>query len=213
MIDEAVSLRQEVVQLTEQVQTDNLTGLYNYRYFKLTLEQEMERTHRTTQSTALIMLDLDHFKKVNDVWGHQAGNEALITTAKVLRSMTRKLDIVCRYGGEEFGIILHSNDLMTCMQIAERVRAEIEATAVSISNNQKIDLTASLGIAVYTSLHDDSSEQWVQRADQCMYMAKTQGRNQVCHDGLPDDQRTAAVSQDERDALSGFYAGQENREK
>ncbi len=204
VIDQVVALREEVAALSEQVRTDTLTGLFNFRHFRLTLEQEMERTRRTMQSTALMMVDLDYFKKVNDTWGHEVGNQALISTAEVIRSTTRRLDIPCRYGGEEFAVILPATDLMTGIQVAERVRAAIEATPVLV-NGEDIGLTASLGVEIYTAMQDYTPEQLVECADRCLYQAKEQGRNQVCHGTLDMGHTEAAVSDEERDALSDFF--------
>ncbi|ARN73951.1 GGDEF domain-containing protein [Oceanicoccus sagamiensis] len=204
VIDEVVALRGEVATLSEQVRTDTLTGLFNFRHFRQALDQEMERTRRTMQSTALVMVDLDYFKKVNDSWGHEVGNQALVSTAQLLRSTTRRLDIPCRYGGEEFAVILPATDLMTGIQVAERIRAAIETTPVMV-NGEDIGLTASLGVEIYSALKEDTPEQLIERADRCLYKAKQQGRNQVCHGTFDMGQSEAAVSEEERDALSDFF--------
>lgn len=204
VIDQLLTLQQNVAQLTEQVRTDTLTGLFNFRHFRLSLEQEMERTRRTGQPTALVMVDLDHFKQVNDNWGHEVGNQALVSTAAIVRQLTRRLDIPCRYGGEEFAILLPTTNLITAIQVAERVRKEIEASSLMV-DDKVISLTASLGVAIYQAADDFSSENFVQKADKCLYRAKHQGRNQVCHDEGEADRRDVAVSQEERDLLSGFF--------
>ena len=204
VIDQVELLRDEVSQLAEQVRTDTLTGLFNFRHFRFTLDQEMERTRRTTQTTVLIMIDLDHFKQVNDKWGHEGGNQALIATAQVLASSIRRLDIACRYGGEEFAIILPATDLMTALHVAERVRAQVESLEIPIEG-KILRLTASLGVETYTSLHNESLEQFVARADACLYRAKQQGRNRVCHGGMDMGSKEAAVSREERELLSGFF--------
>ncbi|WP_101758143.1 GGDEF domain-containing protein [Oceanicoccus sp. KOV_DT_Chl] len=207
VIDQVTALHSEIAHLAEQVRTDTLTGLYNFRHFRFTLEQEMERTRRTQQTTALIMVDLDYFKKVNDNWGHEGGNQALIATADVLRSCTRRLDIACRYGGEEFSIILPATDLITAMQVAERIREQVAATPVLI-DGKTLQLTASLGVDIYTFMHDEAPEQFVDRADSCLYQAKQQGRNRVCHGGLDMGSAESAVSREERELLSGFFGDQ-----
>ena len=207
VIDRVEQLQHEVSQLAELVRTDTLTGLFNFRHFRFVLEQEMERTRRTTQTTALIMIDLDHFKQINDQWGHEGGNQALIAAAQVLLQSVRRLDIACRYGGEEFAIILPATDLMTALQVAERVRVHIENLTVPI-DGKILRLTASLGVGVYTSLHNESPEQFVARADDSLYRAKQQGRNQICHDGLDMGSKDAAVSREERELLSGFFGDQ-----
>ncbi len=100
IITELRGLREQVSELSGLVHTDTLTGLSNFRYFMLALEQEMERTRRTGQDTGLIMIDLDFFKKVNDDWGHDTGNKALILAAQQIRAAVRKMDAPCRYGAD-----------------------------------------------------------------------------------------------------------------
>ncbi|MCR8922581.1 GGDEF domain-containing protein [Dasania sp. GY-MA-18] len=204
IIDEVLTLRHEVQGLQKQVRTDSLTGLYNFRHFSDVLEQEMERTRRSQQATALIMVDLDHFKKVNDNWGHEAGNQALISTAQILSKTTRQLDTPCRYGGEEFGVILPSIDLVTALQVAERIRETIALIPVMV-DGQDIGLTASLGVALYEAKQGAiSAQQFVERADRCLYQAKEQGRNQVAHEVL-ERKPELSVSLAEKEALSNMF--------
>ncbi len=204
VIDEALALRKEIDDLTEQISKDTLTGLYNFRHFRLSLEQEMERTRRTGQPTLLIMLDLDHFKLVNDTWGHEVGNQALISTSLQLQEVVRRLDIPCRYGGEEFALILPATDLLIGLQVAERIRANIESTPVMVGG-KNIQLTASLGVDLYNEKQDDTPEQLVARVDKYLYEAKQAGRNRVCHGTVEVISSAASVSKEERDLLSGFF--------
>lgn len=205
VIDELVTLRTTNAQLSELVRTDTLTGIYNYRFFIQSLEQEMERTRRSTQSTALILIDLDHFKRVNDTWGHEVGNEALVQTAQLMRRAVRKLDIPCRYGGEEFVIILPSTDLLTATQVAERLRELIATTPLAVSQGE-LKLTASLGVDVYQG-GEEQPEDFVKRADHQMYAAKQEGRNRVCH-AVSDRMESAGnVSSEEKNALFGLFGG------
>ena len=164
VIDQVVTLHHEVSQLAQQVRTDTLTGLYNFRHLRLSLEQEMERTRRSGQPTALIMIDLDHFKLVNDNWGHEVGNQALVSTAEVIRECIRRVDIPCRYGGEEFTLILPATDLMAAKLVAERVRSAIQAKPI-IAEGKDIELTASLGLDIFHPLQEDTPEQLIRRAD------------------------------------------------
>lgn len=210
IIDAAEILREEIANLTEQVHTDTLTGLYNFRHFRQTLEQEMERTRRTGQGTVLIMVDLDHFKQVNDKWGHEVGNQALVFTAKAIGQATRSLDILCRYGGEEFALILPSTDLLLGIQVANRICARIEATEV-IVDGKDIGLTASLGVDLYTHKQDDTPEQLVARTDKLLYEAKRSGRNCVCHGLLDYEKSETAISKEERDLLEGFFGDDQDR--
>ncbi len=103
--EEVVALRQKVEELSELVSTDALTGLYNFRHFKNVLQAEMDRSKRSGIPTSLVLLDIDHFKQVNDTHGHEIGNQALCHLAEILRSEVRTTDIVCRYGGEEFALV------------------------------------------------------------------------------------------------------------
>lgn len=210
VIDQTLALRKEIHELTEQINKDNLTGLYNFRHFRLTLEQEMERTRRTNQPTLLIMLDLDHFKKINDTWGHEAGNQALISTASELAKAVRRLDIACRYGGEEFALILPATDLLLGLQVAERVRANIEAIPL-VFDGESIHITASLGVDLYRAKQNDTPEQFVARVDKYLYEAKQSGRNRVGHGIIDAAGSAASVSKEERDLLSGFF-GQRQEE-
>lgn len=206
VIDEVVNLRLEVEGLQQQVRTDSLTGLYNFRHFITVLGQEMERTRRTRQATALIMIDLDFFKKVNDTWGHEVGNQALISTAQILSKTTRQLDTPCRYGGEEFAVILPTIDLITALQVAERIREAIDHTPIIIEGKD-IGLTASFGLALYEADQVGiSAEQFVERADHCLYQAKDSGRNKVCHETV-DMKTDLSVSHEEKEALSGMFGG------
>ena len=181
LLAELKKLKTDYQKLSELVHTDSLTGLYNYRHFTTAIEQEMERCRRTGQPTILIMLDYDHFKEVNDNWGHNNGNRALILLASCLRNTLRKFDTACRYGGEEFAIILPSTDLMTGVQVAERLRKTIALTPLVIDDNQSIKLTISLGVALYKGSQKETAEKLVKLADAQLYRAKKEGRNCVCY--------------------------------
>ena len=197
LIEEVASLRLENSELRATLRTDALTGLFNYRHLQESLESELERTRRTRMPTALLMLDLDHFKKVNDQWGHEVGNLALKCTASIIRHAVRKLDIPCRYGGEEFAIILPGTRILPAIEVAERIRHTIEATPLEV-NGKELLLTASLGIEVYRENMRLSPDEFIHLADGYLYRAKQEGRNRIAHPELPD---ATAVSADERAAL------------
>jgi diguanylate cyclase (GGDEF)-like protein len=209
LIDELAELRREGVELKELVHTDTLTGLFNYRHFRLALEQEMERTHRTGQPTSLVLLDLDHFKGINDTWGHEVGNRALRQSAALLRAMVRKIDIPCRYGGEEFALILPGTQLPFAVNVSERLRESIAATPLQMKN-EEVRFTASLGADVYLAGHEDTPESFVQRVDKLLYRAKEEGRNRVCHSELRYLKPDTEVSPEEKRALFG---GDDKEEK
>jgi diguanylate cyclase (GGDEF)-like protein len=197
------ALKQEVEQLSTLVSTDTLTGLYNYRHFSAAIGQEMERSQRTGQPTTLIMLDADYFKKVNDQWGHETGNQALKLIANCIRNNIRKLDIACRYGGEEFAVILPSTDLLTAIQVAERIRVSVEQSPLAIEGEADHSLTLSLGLSSHIGKPGDNWHKLVERADSELYRAKQQGRNQSCYSAT--ETTTQQVSDDEKAALFDMF--------
>ncbi len=197
---------QEVLELRQQVITDPLTGLFNVRYFRAALEQEMERTERTLMPTALMMVDLDHFKKVNDTFGHETGNDVLQQTARLIRDSTRKLDIQCRYGGEEFAIILPSTERRLAIQVARRLCENIEYTPV-ISAGRELRVTASIGLAFYEAGQQHNASALIAAADGYLYEAKHNGRNQVRFEILPVAE--SAVTSEEKDLLRNLFSNDE----
>ena len=142
-------LREKVKQLAALVRTDELTGLFNYRYFSQALSLEMERTRRSGQPTCLIMCDLDHFKSINDVHGHEVGNAVLSHVSNLIRKTTRRLDIPCRYGGEEFVLILPDTTLHQGVRFANRLRLIIENSSVK-AGDLVLGIEASFGVDVYS---------------------------------------------------------------
>ncbi|MFL0795931.1 MAG: GGDEF domain-containing protein [Cellvibrionaceae bacterium] len=208
-LGEVQELRQRTEELSELVHTDPLTELSNRRYLMQSLEREIERTRRSRQATCVVMLDLDHFKSINDNHGHDIGDQALQQTARILKQAVRQLDIPCRYGGEEFVVILPATDLLTGVKVAERIRAMIEATPLPLQSDNSINdgltMTASLGVDVVTFLSDDTPETVMKRADELLYQAKEEGRNRVCHGRSPLTREEDHVSQDEKDALFGLF--------
>ncbi len=201
IISEVSALRKDLDNLSRLIRTDSLTGIANFRYFQQALEQEIERTRRSGQPTSLIMLDIDFFKQVNDQWGHETGNRALVHLADLLQKTIRKLDIPCRYGGEEFAVILPDTTLSACLPVAERIRQGIADTPLNI-DGQLLSITVSLGIATYTGDIEKSVEELVEQADHYLYQAKKNGRNRVCHPDLPE---TTIVTSEEKQALSQLF--------
>jgi diguanylate cyclase (GGDEF)-like protein len=192
------ALRRERDRLADLAQVDQLTGLYNYRFLVAALEREMERTRRTGLPMALIMIDLDHFKGLNDAHGHQAGNQTLKLVSMLWLDAIRKLDVACRYGGEEFVIILPGTRKAQAVQVAERLRAAVEAIRLD-SRGQTIRVTASFGVDVYEEHERLTVDELIERVDAKLLMAKNRGRNRVWSGEVV---RTE-VSGDERAAL-GF---------
>jgi len=165
--------------LKTQAITDGLTGLFVHRYFKLRLDAEFERAKREELNLSLIIMDIDHFKNVNDTYGHQDGNIVLKHIAQILSGVSRKVDVVARYGGEEFCVILPNTVAAGASIYAERIRKAIENYNFPISKGN-VKLTVSLGIASYPACGALSSDELIADVDKALYRAKQTGRNKVC---------------------------------
>lgn len=164
-------------QLESLSRTDRLTRLHNRGYWEECIAQEFERFRRTGQTCSLVMFDIDHFKKVNDTYGHQAGDEVIRLTADILVENKRTTDIAGRYGGEEYAVILLDTPAQNSMTFAERLRKDIESQCVTHDGNA-IKYTISLGIAELNGTMTDY-KQWIVCADRALYEAKKNGRNQT----------------------------------
>jgi len=180
-------LRTAKGQLEKLSVTDGLTGLYNHRHFEERLHEEFRRTQRYSDPVSLIMLDLDHFKDVNDRYGHPFGDRVLRETAELIRSSIRDPDICARYGGEEFAIILPKTQLQGALAVAERIFRSlrqkghaVDACDAAKSKLAEVHVTASIGIAFYPSKDVTSPELLVKYADEALYRAKREGRNTIC---------------------------------
>jgi len=202
--NELSELRQRVDQLQELVSHDPLTGLFNFRHFSDTLPAVLEKTRRSLRPSCLIIVDLDHFKNINDTWGHEIGNIALKRAAGILTQQVRMVDVVCRYGGEEFVVILPDTRLRQAVEVAERIRRAIEQTTL-VFDGGELNFTASMGVDVYRSEAPVSSEEFIDSVDKLLYQAKHAGRNRVCHRDFAEVESVTQVSQDERDALFELF--------
>ena len=209
IIDAVSDLQQRTTELETQVQTDGLTGLINFRGFEERLEQEMERTRRLEEPTSLVMIDIDHFKQVNDAHGHDVGNQALIHIASLLRQTLRKLDIPCRFGGEEFALILPSTRLAPAIQVAERIRCLTESNPLKLKN-QDVPMTISLGVESFIPIDTRSAAELLKSADSFLYQAKHTGRNCTCHPPIDLSVEKSAVSTKERQDLFAAF-GRKNQ--
>jgi two-component system cell cycle response regulator len=157
--------------------TDGLTGLTNHRTFQMRFEDLLQRAQRHNHKVALLLCDVDHFKKVNDTYGHPIGDEVLRRVAKVLQEVPRKIDVPARYGGEEFAVLLDNVDVAQAKVVAERIRSEIAKTVVE-SEKGPLSVTESIGVAAFP---DDGRDRatLIERADLALYHAKHTGRNRV----------------------------------
>jgi diguanylate cyclase (GGDEF)-like protein len=170
-------------QMQHQALTDGLTGCFNRRFFEIQLERDLHLATRMRQPVSLILVDIDHFKRVNDTHGHDAGDAALRILANALREELRGVDTAARYGGEEFAIILPQAGSEGALVVAERLRSRIERTEVPGVGC----ITASLGVATFP-LDASSRELLVTSADRALFLAKRSGRNKVCStDELPPE--------------------------
>jgi diguanylate cyclase (GGDEF)-like protein/PAS domain S-box-containing protein len=163
--------------LREQAIRDPLTNLFNRRYLQETLEREISRSRRGKQHVSLIIMDIDHFKNVNDKYGHAAGDEMLRAISALLKKNIRQEDIPCRYGGEEFLIVLPGASTQIAQKRANKLQEGVNALQVE-HNGQNIHVTISLGIATFP-MHGSTGEKTLLRADQALYLAKQDGRNRV----------------------------------
>jgi diguanylate cyclase (GGDEF)-like protein len=158
--------------------TDPLTGAKNRRFFMALLSSERRRAQRMSQKLALLMLDIDHFKQVNDTYGHPTGDRVICQVTDICHQVSREIDVVARLGGEEFAVFLPGSDLQQAVGVAERIRGLVEATAVQSLGAGTFHFTVSLGVAELSP--DDTSElAWLSRADAALYAAKEGGRNRV----------------------------------
>jgi diguanylate cyclase (GGDEF)-like protein len=157
---------------------DGLTSLYNYREFRRRLAMEVERALRYDRSFALLLLDIDHFKIVNDTFGHQAGDEVLRALAALFRGAVRPTDQVSRYGGDEFAVLLPETPDSGALAVAERIWLLLDSRAIPIPSPQGVSITISIGVATFPK-SAKSEDQLIRAADQALYAAKQAGRNRV----------------------------------
>jgi len=170
----------QLYKLTKRLSiTDELTGLFNYRYLQQRLDDEIERAKRYSRSLSMLMLDADDFKKFNDTYGHIAGDLALAEIGQVLRTAVREIDVVCRYGGEEFSVVLPETDAEGAFVVAEKVREAVATHSFADGDgNRGVHVTVSIGLATFPSSAADR-EELLRQADDALYQAKHLGRDRV----------------------------------
>jgi len=181
-VAEHVSLALSNMKLRETLRNlsirDPLTGLFNRRYMEEVLEQELLKAIRYGRSLGVIMLDIDHFKRFNDTYGHEAGDLVLRELSVFLQNHIRLTDIPCRFGGEEFTLILPEADLALTQQRAEQVRQGVAAIRVKVQGQTLASITISEGVAVYPE-NGPTAQDVLRAADEALYTAKQKGRNHV----------------------------------
>lgn len=197
--DAQIYLQTVIDKLCELSLKDPLTGLSNRRYFQNMLMREIEAVTRSGEPSLLLMLDIDHFKKVNDTYGHPAGDAVLQAVAKTLTKCVRPMDTVARFGGEEFVIILPSCQGHYGQQVAERIRESVSALSILVTGGIHISVTISIGGAYAPRWVRSTADLWLERSDIELYRAKSEGRNRACIEPQP----LLYVSAEEKSLLFG----------
>jgi len=173
---QTISLQNELAKLAT---TDGLTGLNNHRMFQDRLSEEIDRARRYKSKLFLLIIDIDHFKRFNDTYGHQTGDDVLKTMAKIIKESIRKVDFAARYGGEEFVLILPETDCGHTYKVAERIRRAVMDYPFHLKDGTMAGLTVSIGVACFPE-DSEEKEDLIRKADTALYFAKGLGRNKVC---------------------------------
>ncbi|WP_084783507.1 diguanylate cyclase [Paenibacillus sp. FJAT-26967] len=177
MVDYIVRAHDMFLIMKEASHKDYLTGLNNHRTFDKLFNELVTSANSKEESLSLLALDIDHFKKINDTYGHPAGDAVLQQLGKLFQESTRRMDEVCRTGGEEFAVLLPECSLEQAREVAETIRTRVEKHSFILENGQHIRLTISVGTATYPLIAPDLL---MEEADKALYRAKHNGRNQVC---------------------------------
>ena len=181
---------------------DPLTGLANRRHFHSVLERSIDVVARSGEPALLLMVDIDHFKSINDTHGHLAGDQVLQAVAKCLAGCIRPMDTVARYGGEEFAVVLPNCLVSVGQAVAERIRQTVESLTMMVGPVVCVRATISIGGAYAPEWVRSTAALWIERADNLLYRAKWEGRNRVCIDHQP----AIAVSAEEKNLLFGHLS-------
>jgi diguanylate cyclase (GGDEF)-like protein len=160
--------------------TDGLTRAFNHRHFQERLKTEFSRAKRHQDPLACVMIDIDHFKRVNDTYGHPVGDRVLVRLVEILQEGIRGEDLVARYGGEEFVLLLPRTDQVRALHLAERIREQVAADGFSLLNGERLEFTVSLGVAGFVPGSTlATADDLLHAADVALYRAKADGRNRV----------------------------------
>ncbi|MBI2809451.1 MAG: PAS domain S-box protein [Candidatus Melainabacteria bacterium] len=178
-----LKLRQRLKELSLH---DPLTGLFNRRYMEEFFSQELGRSRRNSTQLSVIMIDIDHFKNFNDTFGHEAGDAVLHELGRLLKGQLRESDVTCRFGGEEFVLLLSESPIEVARQRAEKLRQEVKLMRVKVGDKQLPEINISLGLAAFP-IHGQSMDEIIKAADRALYQAKEKGRDCVCVAPLESD--------------------------
>jgi diguanylate cyclase (GGDEF)-like protein len=181
-VNNSIEALENIQTILNYANRDFLTGLYNRRYFYKAMQEYIEMIQESGEQFAVAMIDIDHFKKVNDTYGHDIGDKAIVALADILRSSTNPNDIVSRFGGEEFCVVLKNINRYSAADIYERIRKTVEAFKLQIDAEKTLSFTISIGAALYDP--EESLDDAVGQADMMLYKAKNGGRNQLVFDGV-----------------------------
>jgi diguanylate cyclase (GGDEF)-like protein len=205
LVGRLAALERENRQLKSLSLSDDLTGLYNKRFFSIQLEIEMARAQRTGQSCCLLMIDFDNFKEINDRLGHDEGDRFLIQMGGLIREKLRPTDFVCRYGGDEFAVIMPATSLLDGIGIAKRLQ---EFTA-HFTWKMALRVSASFGIAAFEPSNPLNAEEFFKQADNELYKAKKAGKNRISYPAHASAQalQRESVARNEREALFSLDTG------
>jgi diguanylate cyclase (GGDEF)-like protein len=176
-VNNSIEALENIQMITQQAHRDFLTGLYNRRYFYDSMSEYMEQITESGEKFAVAMIDIDHFKKVNDTYGHDVGDKVITALADILRSSTNPRDLVSRFGGEEFCVVLKNINRYSAEEIFERIRSEVEKFSFHVEDGRYINFTVSIGATLHDE--DETLEETINKSDMLLYNAKNSGRNKL----------------------------------
>jgi diguanylate cyclase (GGDEF)-like protein len=180
LVRQALALEEAQEKLKLLASTDSMTKLYNRRYFDKISSSMLALAKRNRADSTIIMLDIDNFKNINDMYGHKVGDNVIISLAKILQELSRESDIASRWGGEEFVILLPNTSSDGAIVIAEKIRRTVEEFIITLEDDNQLKFTVSVGISQVNNELDKNIEASINRADIALYRAKKDGKNRIC---------------------------------